>query len=181
MGCATAFVYVFAALAPFIAIQRMHLNPSEYGLWNLLPPIGIISGSQLSAYLAKHMRSIRAIFWGLAIMLLGIILMLLTFAWQIQLPIWLFFPMIIIYIGMSFVFANASTLAMQTVKDKSSASAMMNFINMGIATLSVLLIGLISVQSILLLPLTYLVLILFAFILAMILIVKLSKQIAPQI
>lgn len=155
MGCATAFVYVFASLAPFIAMQQMHLNPSQYGLWNLLPPIGIISGSQLSAYLAKRLPAIRAISLGISIMVLGVVLMFIAFALHWLSPIWLFLPLMIIYIGMSFVFANASTLAMQTVQDKSSASAMMNFINMGIATLSVLLLGFISTQSSLLLPLVY--------------------------
>jgi predicted MFS family arabinose efflux permease len=169
MGCSTAFVYLFAALAPFVAMQEMHLNPSEYGLWNLLPPIGIILGSQLSAYLAKHLRAIHAIILGITIMLFGVSLMLIAFMFHMLLAIWLFFPLTIIYIGMSFVFANASTLSMQTVQDKANASAMMNFINMGIATLSVLLIGLIPTQSILLLPLTYGILILIAFVLSMIL------------
>lgn len=63
MGCATAFVYLFAALAPFIAMQRMHLNPSEYGLWNLLPPIGIITGSTISARLSNVFVPFMLFIW----------------------------------------------------------------------------------------------------------------------
>ncbi|CAN5346570.1 MFS transporter [soil metagenome] len=163
MGSGTSIVYVFAAFAPFLTIQWMHMSPSEYGLWNLLPPIGTITGAQLSAFLVKKLRPINAILFGLVIMFAGTLLMLMAFALHALLAIWLFLPLAIIYFGMAFVYANASTLAMQSVQDKSSASAMMNFINMSIATLSVLLIGFISHQSSLLLPLFYGMLILLAF------------------
>lgn len=174
MGCATAFVYIFAALAPFIAMQLMQLNPSQYGLWNLLPPVGIIIGSQLSAYLVKKFSSMQAIFLGIGIMILGVIIMLATFVAHLLIPIWLFFPLVIIYIGLSFVFANASTCAMQAVTDKSSGSAMMNFINMGVATLCVLLLGLIKNQSSLVLPLIYGALIMFALFLSIIMAMQTS-------
>lgn len=104
---------------------------------------------------------------GLSIVLLGVIMMLFAFALQMLLAIWLFLPLAIIYIGMSFLFANSSTLAMQTAQDKSSASAMMNFINMGIATLCVLFISLIPMKSVLLLPFAYGILTLISFLLAL--------------
>src|SRR5262249_1457636 len=53
MGGATCFVYVFAALAPFIAINMMHMDVSNYGTANLLPPIGLVLGSLVSAQLSK--------------------------------------------------------------------------------------------------------------------------------
>lgn len=159
MGCCTAIVYIFAALAPFIAMDLMHLHPSQYGLWNLLPPIGGIIGSQLSASFSKCLSSIQAIFLGISINILGLIIMIIAFTLHSLLPIWLFLPLLIIYMGISFIFANASTVVMQAVQDKSSGSAMMNFINMGLATFSVLLIGLITTQSSLLLAFIYSILI----------------------
>jgi Bcr/CflA subfamily drug resistance transporter len=155
MGCCTAIVYIFSAMAPFIAMNLMQLNPSQYGLWNLLPPIGGIVGSQLSAYFSKKLRSTQAIFLGVGVASFGIIIMISAFALQALFPIWLFLPLLIIYIGISFIFANASTVAMQAVQDKASGSAMMNFLNMGLATFSVLLAGLITIQSSLLLPFIY--------------------------
>lgn len=155
LGCSTAFVYLFAALAPFIAIQHLQLNPSQYGLWNLLPPVGIILGSQLSAYLAAKIPATKALFSGTGIIILGIMLMALAFACHFLFALTLFLPQAIIYVGLSFIFANASTLAMDNVQDKASASAMMNFINMGIATISVLFVGLTSAHSIFLLPIIY--------------------------
>ena len=171
MGCGTTVVYLFAALAPFVTLKWMHLSASTYGFWNLLPPVGIIIGSQLSAYYATSLRTIYAIFLGITIMLLGVIAMFIALILQ-PLAIGLFLPLTIIYIGMSFIFANASSIAMSSVQDKSTASAMMSFINMGIATVSVLIAGLITVQSSLLIPITYGVVILFALMTALILVKK---------
>jgi CHASE2 domain-containing sensor protein len=65
--------------------------------------------------------------------------------------------MIIIYFGLCFIIANASTIAMSHVSDKAHGSAVMNFINMGLATLVVLSVGLFSMKT-LLLPTIYIIL-----------------------
>jgi len=54
MGASTGFIYVFAALAPFIAINLYGMSSDEYGLANCIPPIGLILGSLVSANLAKN-------------------------------------------------------------------------------------------------------------------------------
>lgn len=53
----------------------------------------------------------------------------------------IFLPMVIIYIGVSLVLVNALSMAMSIVEDKVHGSAVMNFINIGIATLIVLVFG----------------------------------------
>lgn len=63
----------------------------------------------------------------------------------------------IIYFGICFILANASSIAMSHVSDKAHGSAVMNFINMGLATLAVLSLGLFPIKS-LLLPIIYFVL-----------------------
>ncbi len=162
MGAGTAFVYVFASLAPFVAMNIMHLNPAQYGTWNLLPPLGIIIGSQLAAHLSKKASPLLCIYLGLAIVLPSTAVMLFLFSLQHHFAITLFLPLTFIYIGISFIFGNASSIAMQSIQDKSSGSAMMNFINMGIATLSVLLTQEISSISIFILPFTFLALLILA-------------------
>ena len=57
MGGATCFVYVFAALAPFITIDMLHMSSKNYGIANLLGPIGLVLGSLLSAQLAKQYQA----------------------------------------------------------------------------------------------------------------------------
>lgn len=37
MGCVASFFYVFAAIAPFIAINLLDMNSGEYGVANILP------------------------------------------------------------------------------------------------------------------------------------------------
>ncbi len=46
--------------------------------------------------------------------------------------------MVLSYFDLAFVLPNASTLAMSHITDKAHGSAVMNFINMGLATVIVL-------------------------------------------
>ena len=44
MGTFTAIVYLYATLAPFIAITPSGMSSSEYGFYNLLPSLGMLTG-----------------------------------------------------------------------------------------------------------------------------------------
>lgn len=141
MGCSTAFVYVFAALAPFIAINISGMNSMQYGMANLLPPLGLISGSLLGARISKNYSFQNMIGAGISLSSLGVLCMLLAEYFPLSPIIRIFIPMILVYFGLCFVIPNASTLAMTTTSDKAHGSAVMNFVNMGFATLSVLSLG----------------------------------------
>lgn len=157
MGCGTSFVYIFAALAPFIAMDILGMSSMQYGLSNLIPAVGLIAGSLSAAPLAKKVPLPKLIYSGIIITTFGIAVMFaMTFA---KLPALysVFFPMFIVYFGLSFVIANASAYAMGHTQDKAHGSAVMNFINMGVATVSVISLGLFHVST-LLLPIIYLVL-----------------------
>lgn len=158
MGLGTAVVYLFASLAPFIAMQLMGLNPSQYGLWNLLPSLGVITGSQLAARLHHKLSAMQAIFIGAVIMLCGALVMFYAFLGGYHEAEFLFIPLLIMYIGMGFVYANASGIATAQCDDKSNASAMMSFINMGVATICVLLLNFIHNNSVMVLPVIYCIL-----------------------
>ena len=169
MGCATSFVYVFASLAPFIAMQTLGLNPAQYGMWNLLPVIGVIVGSQLSAHLSQTLSPMKAIAFGIGVMLVGVLIMVAAFMSGALIALFLFLPLLIIYVGLGFIYASASGIATAKIEDKSNASAMMSFINMGLTTLIVLALGFVHMSAVILLPLVYCVLVagaaVFAFIL----------------
>jgi len=154
MGGATCFVYVFAALAPFIAINIGGMNSTNYGLANILPSSGLLLGSIVGAQLAKKYLLKSIIQAGILIASIGVILMIIAIMLHLPMMITLFLPMIVIYFGLCFVLANASTLAMSHTEDKVHGSAVMNFINMGLATLVVLSLGLFSINT-LLLPTIY--------------------------
>ncbi len=157
MGASTCFVYVFAAVAPFIAIDIFGLTSSEYGLANIIPPIGLILGSVVGARLSKTYPLESIIRAGILIASLGTVLMFVAMFMQLPILFSLFLPMIIIYFGLCFILANASVIAMSHVSDKAHGSAVMNFINMGLATLVVLSLGLFSMKT-MLLPAIYIIL-----------------------
>lgn len=154
MGSGTCFVYIFAAAAPFIAMNLFGMHSSEYGIANLLPTIGLVTGSLFSAQFSKkhsHQSGIQLgiLFTGISAVLMLLFTMMHSSAW-----LSLFSPMIFSYFGLSLVFANASTLAMNHVSDKAQGSAVMNFINMGSVTVVILGLGFFTTTK-LLLPLIY--------------------------
>lgn len=157
MGGSTCFVYVFAAVSPFIAINIFGMSSVEYGMANILPPIGMILSSLVGARLSRKYSLESIIRAGILIESIGVIFMLAAMLMHSSTLFSLFLPMIIIYFGSCLVLANASSIAMSHVSDKAHGSAVMNFINMGLATLVVLALSLFPMKT-LLLPAIYLVL-----------------------
>lgn len=157
MGGSTCFVYVFAAIAPFIAINIMGMSSEQYGLANIIPSFGLIIGSLACAYLVKRHPIKFLILVGLMICAFGAILMTIAVGFSLPVLLSIFLPMCVIYIGLSLVMSNASSLAMSLVNDKAHGSAVMNFINMGAATVVVLGLGWFVTKP-MLLPLVYFVL-----------------------
>lgn len=150
MGCATAFVYAFAALAPFIAINIYGLNTVEYGSANIIPSIGLLAGSLICAALTKHYRLNLLLKLGVGVTALGVMSMLFFIWLQSSVMMALFIPMVIIYFGLSFVMSITSSLTMSQATDKAYASAVMSFLNMGFATFVVLSLSVFSVFTLLL-------------------------------
>jgi MFS family permease len=157
MGGSACFVYVFAALAPFIAINLYGMNSAQYGMANILPPIGLILGALLSAKLTKQYSLNTMIQIGLYIAGVGVTSMIIAIAAHLSVVLTLFAPMVIIYFGLSLIIPNASVLAMNQVIDKAHGSSVMNFINMGFATLVTLSLGFFPINM-QLLPIIYIVL-----------------------
>lgn len=157
MGSSTAFVYIFAAIAPFVAINRMGMSSERYGAANIIPSIGLVMGSLGSAWLVKKYPLEFLIKLGLIICTGGTLLMAFAVGLSFSVLTALFLPMMIIYLGLSFVLPNVSSLAMSLVTDKSHGSAVMNFINMGFATFMVLSLSCFSIKT-MLLPVVYLIL-----------------------
>lgn len=156
VGSGTCFIYTFAALAPFIALSHMHMSPAQYGSYNFIPVAGMICGSLLTNHLGKTMNSTKMIKLGLAIATIGVIALTLSMTFANHLYLSLFLPMFIIYLGSIFIFGNSSALALSKSDDKSNASAMMSFINMGSAVVIVAILSLLNNENMLLLPLLYL-------------------------
>ena len=146
MGCCSAFIYVFAAVAPFIAMNLLGMQSNEYGGANILPSIGLIVGSLCSARLAGSWSLRSIIKTGIIITGVGIIGMMILTCLIKSALFALFLPMIVIYFGLALIIANASTLAMSHTSDKAHGSAVMNFVNMGLTMMIVLCQGMIALH-----------------------------------
>ncbi len=160
MGGSSCFVYIFAAVAPFVAMEIFGMSSQQYGLANIIPTIGLILGSLFSANLAKRKPLNSIIKSGIGITFVGVVLMSITVGAKLPPILSLFIPMTVVYFGLSLILANASAVAMSRVSDKAHGSAVMNFINMGLATVVVLILGYFQMSTILL-PAVYLGLCLF--------------------
>jgi DHA1 family bicyclomycin/chloramphenicol resistance-like MFS transporter len=154
MGAGTSVIYIFAAVAPFVAMRTFGMTSEQYGLANLLPPTGLLLGSLCSASLAKRHHLTHLIFAGILIVLVGVLLMLAMVFMHFCPILSLFLPATIIYFGLCFIFSNASSLAMSRATDKAHGSAVMSFVNMGLATIMVLNLGYVPVNTFVL-PVAY--------------------------
>lgn len=92
---------------------------------------------------------------GFFLFAVGIVLQLALFLSGKVVPWSLFFPMIMIYFGFSLIFVNVSGMALVNAKNKSNASSVVNFIDMGIALLACLLLTFIPTKIPASLPLFY--------------------------
>ncbi|HEV2614235.1 MAG TPA: MFS transporter [Gammaproteobacteria bacterium] len=157
MGGSACFIYVFAALAPFIAIKLFGMSSAEYGLFNIIPAIGLILGSLVGSTLPKKHALKTIIKFGIGISTLGVLLLFAGMLLHLPIVFSLFLPCAVLYFGSCFIMSNASGIAMSHVTDKSHGAAVMSFINMSTATVGVLSLGLFT-QTALLLPCVYIVL-----------------------
>ncbi len=137
MGGCTAGTYLFSGMAPFISMHFIGLTPKQYGLFNIIPSMGLLIGGLLSAKLAKVITAKTAIFMGILTALLGALCLLLLFGLSKLSAMDLFIPIAFVQMCNTLVFPNASTLASRNTQDKSSASAMMNFLNLSTAVVFV--------------------------------------------
>jgi len=137
VGSMTGIVYVFAARAPFIGINLLGMSPSTFGLLNCLPSLGMLVGSFSTVWMMKRVPSARALMGigigGAAFFALCMLVGFLFFDPSIAL---LFIPLSLLYIPDAWVFTTGPSLGLMTVRDKSNASAIYNFLNVGMALIA---------------------------------------------
>jgi len=158
MGCGSAVVYIFAAKAPFIGINTIGLSPNEFGSLNLIPSIGMIAGSILASSLAGKFPFFRLLLIGIVGSMVASLTMLIPFSMGQISWISLFIPIGLIYVVEALVYANISSYGLSNAKNKSNGSAMLNFLNLSMALIGVLFAELVYPESVLLLPISFVVL-----------------------
>lgn len=157
-GCVVAFSYLYFSIAPFIGITFLKLSPRTYGFYNLIPPIFLVTGCLLTAFLIKYLEPTKMIVIGFSILVLSSIVFFILFRCGIINITTLFLPFSVALIGQSLVQINVIGMAMHYSTNKSLTSSVVMFINMMICTIVVFLLNVNKGQSLMLLPIAFLVL-----------------------
>jgi predicted MFS family arabinose efflux permease len=155
MGLSIAILYIFSSEAPFVAIELMGLTPEEFGLFNLLLPFGMGLGLIAGNRLAAKIRPRTAMLSGILLSFVGVGSMFLSAFFHSNSGWSLFLPQALILVGMYFLWLFASSEGISQAKDKSNGSAVMQFINLGCATLGTFFVGLFAPKSLFTIPIVF--------------------------
>jgi MFS family permease len=139
-GLCTAIVYIYAAEAPLIVIEKMKVSPERYGTLNLVTSAGFITGTLLTRLLVSKISPLPMMLAGLMAALFGSVLLIVFSNEDTMNPWSVFLPMFFVFFGLPAVFSTASSLALRELLDKATASSFMTFINMSAAVVSLMLI-----------------------------------------
>lgn len=157
MGCGSAVVYIFASKSPFIGINLIGLHPLKFGMYNLIPLVGMVLGTVLAIKLAGRISVLNLLFIGAVGSFLTTFAMFIPFAMG-MLNVWtLFIPMVFIYLVEAMVYANASSFGLAHAQNKSIGSAVINFINLSATVLAVLFAEFIYPESAIVMPVSFLI------------------------
>ncbi|MCI5052714.1 MAG: MFS transporter [Simkaniaceae bacterium] len=151
-GFGSSCIYVYSTAGPFIGIDIMQLTPAVYGMYNLIPAIGMLIGALTSAKLSQLQSPMHNLIISFTLIACGTMWMLLSFIQDTREPLHLFLPMFLIYCGNGINFPAASSLGLSHASDKAYASGTLNFVNMGVVTLFVLSLSLLPLSKMMLLP-----------------------------
>ncbi len=141
VGYCAAISYCFAAAGPQIAHDLLRLSAAEYGYWNGLNIIGMLLGGLFGKQLLNRLSVKTVISIGLIGLAIGIASLAALWNIESQSTLWFFITTANLYLFSSFLFAGGSFVASNALTDKASTAAMMSFVNMCFATISVILMG----------------------------------------
>lgn len=143
-GTCTAAGYCYSTAAPQIAHQYLHVGASRYGYWNALNILGMVIGGLSARFLLHHFSVIKIIGIGYAGAAIAICSLTSLFWTMNYSAFWFFFSTALLYCFSTYLFVGGSYMASDAIEDKASAASIMTFINMGVGTLSVVIMGYLS-------------------------------------
>lgn len=152
-GLSGMCVYLYIASAPFIAIDYLKMSPEQYGLIGLTPYLGTALGSIVSARLASSVSVINLMRLGFIIDIAASVLLATLFYFGfINLPILIACGFILMF-GNCLIVGSGASIATATSEDKANASAIMNFINVGMLVLGTFILAIVPGSPLIKLPL----------------------------
>lgn len=141
LGLVSIITYGYSVAAPLYAMQTLHLNSASYGSWSLLNMLGMFGSSFLAAYLITRFDYKNTLFIGLALIIPLILAFLFNSSGHSHSIMAFFMASLLLFLFSGIIFPCASYFAMCHTEDKANGASIMSFINMGSATLAVLLMG----------------------------------------
>lgn len=158
VGGATTIIYAFAALAPFMTQGTiMQLTPQQYGKYNFIPVIGMIIGSIIANQMGRYISKTSILKIGLILSFICSLILAMSMYFAPSNPLSLFIPTGLVYIGLTLIFSNGSAIALSKNQDKSNASAVLNFVNMGCAVIVIEILESSTTHNNLTLPLLFII------------------------
>lgn len=147
LSCCTTMSYTYSACGPLVAQLQLNLSPASYGTWNLVTTFGMLIGGIISVQLTQKMNGLFIIKLSLSLMMTCLGFLILFKLFGCSCTICFFTLMAIMFCTNSLLFPCASFYAVNAIDNRASASAMMNFLNMGVATLAVSSISVLPFQA----------------------------------
>jgi DHA1 family bicyclomycin/chloramphenicol resistance-like MFS transporter len=142
VGLTSIFVYVYAAVAPVVAIQDLGLRASTYGMLSLAPFVFYATGNLITSALNKRqfpMRtSIATAF--ISITLVSVIFFANVLAHELNI-VFFYVIMCLIFLFIPIIWSNASVKATRQIVDKANSSAVLSFINVTGCFIGLLLVA----------------------------------------
>jgi MFS family permease len=152
MGLMSSTFYLFATLSPYVGILHIGLAPAQFGLWNMILCVGLFFGVFFTQWFSRKNKPRLAILIGILLMAFPAAAMALCFSFS-WVNVWtLFIPAAMMRFGSNAIWSNASSTALEISHDKSNTSAVMQFINLSLATSALFLVSAVSPSQIMLLP-----------------------------
>ena len=152
----TACIYAFSASAPLLAIHQLGISAQSYGFIGLIPFIGTALGSIVSAQLSAKFSAWSLMRAGYVVEVITALIFAVLFT--------LGYVNLFVLIGSGFFFmfgacivlSNGTSLASSQFENKAIASAVTQFINVGMPVFGTLMLAL-TPQSIMKLPIAWLI------------------------
>ncbi len=155
VAAAAMFLYVFSAEAPFIAINQLHISPNHFGLYNLIPSVGLLFGGLIAGVIGHKISS-------------KITLLIASFAFLFfSLMLWFFFgtgfiniltlfgvPLLIFFVAPAII-SNGQALSVAASEDKAYASSTMYIVQYCWMLISIILLSLLKGEKAASLPIVY--------------------------
>ncbi len=163
-GLMSAFIYIVASIGPFIGINKIGLTPAYYGLLLLIPYSGQFIGGIFSGSLNRRFSAYKVITLGYSCIIVGSLLMFVSFSFNWVNTFSLMAPIFLIMIGLPMTYSNVTVMALVDYEDKATGSAIMSFITLFITLVAIFILTLIPGKNPLKMPASFIIILILAII-----------------